>query len=402
MKVLIIDVNYKNSSTGKIVYDIYSSLINEGHDAKVCYGRGAKVDEPNVYKFSGNIEVYTHALLTRVTGLTGNYSNFATKKLLKIIDEFKPDIVHIHELHAYFVNLAPLINYLKENRIETIWTFHCEFMYTGKCGITNDCEKWKVECGNCPQIKEYPASLYFDFTKKMFNEKKELFQGFDNLTIVTPSEWLADRVRESFLSDKDIRVLNNGIDTKEIFYPRVITDLKKKHNLSNEKIVLAVAPDLMSEHKGGHWVLKVAERMLNHNVKFILIGVNDLNVEYGKNVIAIGRTENQSELAEYYTLADITLLTSLKETFSLVSVESLACGTPVVGFDSGAPKEIAPKGYGEFVAYGNIDKLTSLLFSNINNPAMLNSSEKCVEFARRNYDKQIMFEKYLELYKEKL
>ncbi len=403
MKVLLIDVNCKHSSTGKIVYDLYSELNNQDHEAAICYGRGPLVKEPMIYKFSSNLEMYAHAFLTRITGLTGVYSPIATHRLIKHIEKFNPDIVHIHELHAYFVNITPLINYLKKNKIKTVWTFHCEFMYTGKCGHAYECEKWKVECGNCPQVREYPSSLFFDFTKKMFNEKKKLFHNFNNLTIVTPSEWLANRVKQSFLKDKDIRVIHNGIDTTNIFYPRNFEHLKKKHNITDEKIVLAVAPNLMSEQKGGRWLLELAKKFINDDkIKFVLIGVDDLNQDFDDNIIALGRTSNQIELAEYYSMADITLLTSIKETFSLVSAESLACGTPVIGFDSGAPSEIAPKGYGVFVEYGDIKSLVREIRIFLNKESKLKSKNECELYGKERYPKSLMFQHYMKLYKQKI
>ncbi len=398
MRVLLIDVNCKYSSTGKIVYDLYTNLNSSGHTAAICYGRGPLVSEPNIIKFSSNIETYAHALLTRITGLTGVFSPFATRRLIKFISEFKPDVVHIHELHAYFVNIAPVVKYLKAHHIKTVWTFHCEFMYTGKCGYAYDCEKWKSECGECPRIKEYPASLYFDFTRKMFNEKKHLFENYENLTLVTPSKWLADRVKQSFLKNKEIRVINNGIDTQKVFYPRQYEQLKIKHHLTNEKVILAVAPNLMEERKGGKWVLELAKRFKNENVKFILIGVNDLSIKYGDNVIALGRTTNQIELAEYYSMADIFVICSKKENFPTTCIEALSCGTPVYGFDEGGTKETAPEGYGVFVNYGDIDSLSQEIEYYFNNKNVMKSKNECEAFGKDNYSKSIMFKKYVKLY----
>ncbi len=402
MKVLLIEVNCKYSSTGKIVYNLYTDLNNNGHIAAVCYGRGPLVTGTNIYKFSSNIEVYAHAFLTRLTGLTGCYSIFATKNLIKFMDEFKPDVVHIHELHAYFVNLAPVINYLKKNNIKTVWTFHSEFMYTGKCGYAFECEEWKNECGKCPQVKEYPSSLLFDFTRKMFKEKKRLFDGFDNLKIVTPSKWLADRVKQSFLGNRDIEIIHNGIDTESIFYPRAFNHLKAKHDIIDEKIVLAIAPYLMEPRKGGKIVIELAKRMRNEKVKFILIGVDDLNEKFDANLIALGRTDNQKELAEYYSMADVFIICSKRENFPTTCIEALACGTPVVGFDEGGTKETAPVGYGEFVSYGEMDQLELVINAALSDRKYFKSIDECVEYGRKNYSKSIMFRKYLQLFQEKL
>lgn len=398
MRVLLIDVNCKHSSTGKIVYDLYTNLNNDGHTAAICYGRGPLVKEPMIYKFSSNLEMYAHALLTRVTGLTGIYSPIATRRLISFIQEFNPDVVHIHELHAYFVNISPLIDYLKKKEIRTVWTFHCEFMYTGKCGFTYDCEKWKVECNNCPQIRNYPSSLFFDFTKRMFNDKKKAFIGFDNLMIVTPSKWLANRVELSFLKDKNIRVINNGIDTINIFHPRNFEHLKKKHNITDEKVILSVAPDIMSKRKGGEWVLELARRFENKKVKFILIGVDDLNQKFDSNIIALGRTANQIELAEYYSMADAFVICSKKETFSLTCAEALCCGTPVVGFKSGAPETIFENTYAKFVEYGDINNLVISL-NEILNADNESLKQACYLYGNKSFSNSKMVEDYFDLYK---
>ena len=395
MKVLLIDINCKHSSTGKIVYDLYSGLKSSGHIAAICYGRGPLVEEPNIYKFGIDIETYIHAFLTRVTGLTGVDSPFSTNRLIRFIDEFRPDVVHIHELHAYFVNIAPVMNYLKKNNIKTVWTFHCEFMYTGKCGYAYDCNKWKYECSECPQVAEYPKSLYFDFTKQMFNHKKQLFGGFDNLTIVTPSKWLADRLKQSFLKDKDIRVIHNGIDTETNFYPRPYDDLKIKHNLTDEKIILAVAPDLMSDCKGGQWVLQLAKRFQGKNVKFILIGVEDVSISHDENVVLLGRTSNQIELAKYYSMADVFVICSKRENFPTTCIEALACGTPVVGFDEGGTKETAPDKLGKFVEYGDIEALQEAVKKNIDGANLAFEFEN---YAQNNYSKIRMLDNYKKLY----
>lgn len=398
MKVLLLDVTCRSGSTGKIVYDLYTSLNKDGHTAAICYGRGNLVNEPNIYRFSSYVEVCMHAFLTRLTGLNGCYSYFATQNLLKFISDFKPDVIHIHEIHGYFLNIRTVINYIKKNKIKTIWSFHSEFMYTGKCGHSYGCEKWKNECKKCPQVKEYPSSWLCDFSKKMFNDKKKLFQDFEDLTIVTPSKWLSDRVKQSFLFDKNIQVVQNGIDTKNIFYPRSFEHLKVKHSIKDEKIILAVAPKLMSEQKGGRNVIKLAERMRNMKVKFILIGVDDIKEKFDNNVKTLGRIEDQEELAAYYSMADITVLASKKESFSLVCAESLACGTPVVGFMAGAPETITIKEYSEFVEYKDVDKLYDATLKWLNRKSEV--TDKLSKQANEKYSKEKMYNCYLYLYEK--
>ncbi|TNH80232.1 glycosyltransferase [Aeromonas sobria] len=393
MKVLLIDVNYKNSSTGKIVHDLAHELISSGHQAKVLFGRGENIDDDIALRVAPVWEVYFHVLMTRLTGLIGIYSYFSTRKLIKEIKKFKPDVVHLHELHGYYINYSQVIHFLKISNIPVVWTFHCEFAYTGKCGYAYDCEKWKTECSLCPQVKEYPSSLYFDFTQHMFNKKKRDFEEFHDLTIITPSEWLAKRVRQSFLSTYDIRVIHNGIDTKGVFYPR---NIPKQGQLI--KNVLAVAPDIMSERKGGEWVLELAKRFAE-DVQFTIVGVVGSVAEIPKNVILVERTKNQNELAEYYSKADLFVICSKRENFPTTCLEALSCGTPVVGFDEGGTAETAPDRLGHFVPFGDLDSLEVAIqdfFAGRSNIA----PTQCRAYAESNYSKQAMYRNYFRLYSE--
>ena len=270
-RVLLIDVNCKFSSTGKIVYNLFKGLKEDGREAAICYGRGDEIHEEGIYKFGLDWETNIHAGLARITGYNGCFSPLSTKRLIAYIEEFQPDVIHIHELHAYFVNIKPLLEYIKKRKIKVVWTFHCEYMYTGKCGYTYDCKKYMSGCDNCPAIKEYPKSILFDKTKQMDLIKKNLLEDMD-VEIITPSKWLADRVKLSFLKDKKIRVIHNGIDIN-IFHPMNVDDLKKQLNISpKDKVVIAIAPDIMIERKGGKQVLKLAKSMIDQSVVFVLVG----------------------------------------------------------------------------------------------------------------------------------
>lgn len=270
-RVLLIDVNCKFSSTGKIVYNLFKGLKEDGREAAICYGRGDEIHEEGIYKFGLDWETNIHAGLARITGYNGFFSPLSTKRLIAYIEKFQPDVIHIHELHAYFVNIKPLLKYIKKKKIKVIWTFHCEYMYTGKCGYTYDCKKYMSGCDNCPAIKEYPKSILFDKTKQMYLMKKKLLEDMD-VEIITPSKWLADRVKLSFLKDKKIRVIHNGIDIN-IFHPMNVDDLKKQLNISpKDKVVIAIAPDIMIERKGGKQVLKLAKSMIDQSVVFVLVG----------------------------------------------------------------------------------------------------------------------------------
>ena len=398
MRIALIDVNCKYSSTGKIVYDLYSQIRKGGNDAMVCYGRGEKIDEPNIYKIGVDLETYMHVALSRVTGFFGIFSPISTKRALQKLKEFKPDIVHLHELHGYYINYAEIVEYLKRNNIKTVWTFHCEFMYTGKCGQAFDCDKFKKECQNCPYLKEYPKSLFFDWTKTMFNQKIKLFKDFDNLVITTPSKWLYNRVGSSFLSSKKRVIVRNGIDNSNTFVPRNFDKLKERYNIKNKKVVLAVAPNLMSKQKGGEYILEVAKELKEKDIIFIMVGIDDLNYNFDSNIVALGRTKDQKELSMLYTMADLFIICSRYENFPTTAIEALSCGTNVVGFDSGGAKETAPENYGKFVEFGDVKALSKTIDDIFNSKIELKSPKECIEYAKENYSKEVMINNYMGLY----
>lgn len=397
MRVLYIDSVCKSGSTGKIVYKLYTEVRSHGDEAAVCYGRGKNIEEESILKFGLDWETALHAALTRVTGLTGCYSFFSTRRLLRFMDSFKPDIVHLHEPHAYFVNLKPLFEYIRAKNIPLVYTFHCEFAYTGKCGFANSCDRWQTGCGECPQLGEYPKTMFFDFTARMWREKRALLTG-QRMLVCTPSEWLAERVRRSFLGEEyDVRVVPNGIDTA-LFRPREFAHLKARHSLTDEKVVLAVAPYMMDARKGGRDVLRLAESMKDERVKFILIGVDDLTEEFSPNVIAMGRTENQQELAEYYSMADVFVICSAMENFPTTCLEAVCCGTPVAGFAAGGTEETAPAPVGRFTAPGDIAALRESVM------AFLAAPPAPEEFLplRESFSGEQMYERYNAIYREML
>ncbi len=406
MKILLIDVNCKYSSTGKIVYDLYNRLNADGHEARIAYGRGDVIDELGIYKFGIDMETKKHALLARLTGKNGCYSPKSTARLIEYIKEFKPDIIHIHELHAYFVNITELLTFLKKEQIPIVWTFHCEYMYTGKCGFAYECENYKSGCGNCPYLRQYVSSLFIDQSAKLLAEKKKAMDGLNIKSIVTPSKWLADKTKETYLYKYDIQVIHNGIDTDGIFYPRP-TDaaLRAEYGINaDDRLILAVAPNIMDVRKGGQMVIDLAETM--PDTQFVLVGADETK-RYSDNVQLIARTKNQDELARWYSEADLFIICSKAENFPTTCIEALCCGTAVVGLDECGTKETAPAPYGTFVKVeiaGDEDvkyaaTLEELQKAISNQIKISKSSDEIREFAVCNYDNTVMYKNYLEIYK---
>ena len=399
MIILLIDVNYKNSSTGKIVHQLKNYLTKTNDIVPyVAYGRGINIKEKNVYKFSIDTETKVHALLTRISGLTGFFSPLSTLNLIRYMRRIKPDVIHIHEIHGYFVNWMRIVKYAIKHNVRVVWTFHCDFMITGRCGVSNECTRWKKGCGKCPDLKKYPRSLMLDFSRLMYNQKKNNLIKIKDLCITTPSKWLSDKVSETYLKHKRIEVVPNGIDT-EVFKPRRDRDLDFPFDITKKRVLLFVAPNPFSEQKGGKYALTLAKDLTHYNTYVIIIG-DDIKSPLFKDSYAIlPKIMDQEMLANYYSLAEFTLILSKTETFSLVTAESLACGTPVIGFDSLGPSEIALKGMGLFVKYGDYEGLKSNIIESLTKKKRFLSNDLLVTHIIKNYSIQAMVNNYVKLYR---
>lgn len=365
MRVLLINSECGTGSTGKISAAIAEQYESEGHDVKIAYGRRAFV--PEQYKrFAVRIgtdnEVKLHALLTRITDKQGLYAKRATKEFLKWAEEFNPDMLWLHNLHSYFLNYEMLFEWIKTRpQMEVKWTLHDCWSFTGHCAhfTVAKCYKWKTECKECPQLKEYPASLVFSNCEDTFKRKKQAFTGVKNMTIITPSNWLADLVKQSFLKEYPVEVVHNTIDLN-IFKPTP-SDFRERYGLENKKIVLGVANE-WNEKKGLNDFIKLFG-MLDDNYKIVLVGLDDKQLKkIPKNILGIKRTHGQKELAEIYTAADVFVNTTYEDNYPTVNLEAKACGTPIITYNTGGSPESAGEG-AVVIKPGDIEKLLSAIRS---------------------------------------
>ncbi len=403
MKILQINNVYNSGSTGKIVHDIHNELISRGFESIVCYANGPKVRESGVYKISSTPYQKIQALRNRITGLMYGGCIISTMRIFSIIKKEKPDIVHLQCINGHTANIYRLVTFLKKNHIKTILTLHAEFMYTANCGHAYECNKWKTGCGHCPRLREETKTLIFDRTHHSWKKMKRAFDQFNTLKVVSVSPWLMERAKCSpILIDKEHHVIFNGIDT-DVFHPYNTESLKMKHNLTNEYVIFHPTVHFNNdpEHiKGGYYVLKLAEMLKNKNIKFFIAGSYDKSINPPPNVVLLGHLTNQSVLAQYYSMADLSLLTSRKETFSMIVAESLCCGTPIVGFKAGGPEQIALKEYSEFVEHGNIDELHMTIIKWLSYKKSCANSSNIVLDAVNSYSKKEMTNKYIGLYKD--
>lgn len=340
MKVLFINTVYGKGSTGRIIADLGRMLEENGHEYKVAYGRGDNSNDPHCYRIGNNLGVYIHAGLSRITDRSGFYSTVSTKKLIKFIKEYNPDIIHLHNLHGYYLNVEVLFNYLADEfKGRVIWTLHDCWAFTGHCVHFTyaKCDKWKTHCRNCPQKKEYPSSIVFDRSLRNYNIKKSLFNRVKKLEIITVSKWLEETVRHSFLSKNKVKTIYNGIDTDRFHY--VSNNVKRELKIENKKMIFLVS-DGWNDQKGYSKVLDVAEKAPS-DWRFVMVGLTEKQLKkLPENIIGFERIWNQDKLIEFYSAADVFFNPSLEETFGLVTAEAMACGTPAVVMNSTACPEL--------------------------------------------------------------
>ena len=355
MKILIINVCCGTGSTGRICTDLADMLIEQGHECKIAYGRD---DVPEKYrdiavKIGSSFSIYCNALKARLFDNEGFNATKATKKFIKWVEKYDPDVIHLHNLHGYYLNVKVLFDYLRTCGKKIVWTLHDCWAFTGHCTHFQSphCDSWKTECGRCVRMNDYPKALT-DRSKRNFLLKKELFTGIPNLTIVTPSKWLAELVKQSFLNEYPVRVINNGIDLT-VFKPTK-SDFREKYGLIGKKIILGVA-SVWDARKGLNDFIKLAD-LIDSDTRIVLVGVNKKQKKHlPKNIVAIEKTNNAKELAEIYTAADVFFNPSVEETFGMTAVEAMACGTYTIVYDHTAVAEIIPVGYGEVVKSGNAE-----------------------------------------------
>lgn len=406
MKVLQVNCVYDYGSTGKITKDLHEGLTKRGIDSVVLYGRRQSTHDSNVFKTCSEVEAKGWNVLSRIIGHPYEVSPIGTNVLINRIKKEKPDIVHLQCLNGYFVNIYKLIDWLKANKIPTVLTLHAEFMYTGGCGIAFECNQWKTELGcgqqmTCPLYGSELKSIFGDQSGYMWQKMKSAFEGFDrDLVVVSVSPWLMERASKApILINKQHRVVYNGLDTT-VFKLYDTTYLRRKHNCENRKVVFHATPAFSAdpEHlKGGYYVIDLARRMPDHC--FIVAGKVIDSFDVPSNLILLGKLDSKELLAKYYSMADVTVITSKRETFSMVCAESLCCGTPVVGFKAGGPEQIALPEYSNFVQQGCVD----LLMQAVNSFLVLSCSKKEIEeTARYYYSIKTMTDKYIGVYNDLL
>ncbi|MBU3104462.1 glycosyltransferase [Clostridium gasigenes] len=393
MKILQINSVCGVGSTGRIATELYKVLEEQGHECIIGYGRGTAPDGIKSIKIGSDLDNYMHVAKTRIFDKQGFGSTKATKEFIRKVEEYNPDIIHLHNIHGYYINIEVLFEYLSKSNKPVVWTLHDCWAFTGHCAYFDyvGCNKWKSRCSNCEQKNAYPSSSLLDNSKLNYLIKKELFTSVKDITIITPSNWLARLVKESFLSKYPVKVINNGIDL-DVFKPSE-SKFREIHGLKDETIVLGVA-SVWEDRKGLKYLIELAEK-LDLSYKVVIVGVDEKQKsQMPKNIIAITRTNSTVELAEIYTVADLFVNPTLEDNFPTTNLEALACGTPVITFETGGSVECIEYKCGEIVKKSNSMELIKV----IKKSKECFDSEKCVEKARI-YNKQDRYKEYIDIYK---
>ena len=385
MRLLQINCWYDQGSTGKLVQAIQKFAIQQGHESYVLYGLGEKIDDGHAFRVTPWIIRKAQSFWSRITGYPYGGCIWGTYQAIKYMKKIKPDIVHIQCMNGYMVNIYKILDYLKKEDIPTVITNHAEFMYTGGCTHALRCDRWLSGCGHCDKIgKEHPISYFFDRTAEEWRMLQQSYNGFQHICICNVSGWLTKRAQKSpFYKKFPIKTVLNGVNTENFtFHSKNKEKIRGQFHIPDKPTVIHVTAGFDNPIKGGKHVTEMAKRFPEFN--FFIVGDAQQKSGYPSNMIFTGPVRNQYLLGEMYSLADICLLTSVKETFSMVTVESLCCGTPVIGFEAGGPEDIALPAYSVFVEQGNDEKLASAL-----NQAM-----------DKNYDKKKISQEAVQLYSD--
>lgn len=402
MRVLQINTRYYNGgSTGRITFDLKKVMEANRIESYVAFGFGynQKDDEKEtVYRIESDRELFISKLWTKATGHHGFNNKRETSRLLAWIDEIKPDIIHMHNIHNHYVNVRMLLEYISTKNIPCVLTMHDCWTFTGHCAYFDfsGCDKWKTGCNHCPSLRDYPKTFApIDPSSWNYEMKKKLFAPL-KITFVSPSQWLCDLQKQSFLKDKPCVVINNGVDMS-VFHP-IKSNMREEYGIGNRKMILAVAGGLATR-KGKDYLLKLPS-LLNEDEVLVFVGLKkgqEALLPTTNKVIGIQRTKTPDELVGLYSEADVFINPTLEDNFPTTNIEALACGTPVVTFKTGGSWECVDETTGRIAKKGDIVDLLNKI-RDVLSKGKMHFKEACVRKALEMYNKDIQYEKCIELY----
>lgn len=396
-RVLQINVVANCLSTGRITEGIGLQAQANGFESYVAYGRFAKPSQNKLLQIGSRKDYLVHGVFSHFFDDHGLRSKTATKLFIQEMDKIQPDVVHLHNIHGYFLNYPLLFDYLREKKIPVVWTLHDCWPFTGHCAYFDyaGCNRWQSGCHDCPQKKTFPASYVFDRSRQNWLDKKRCFTSLDNMVIVPVSHWLGDLVKQSFLGKYPVQTIYNGIDT-DVFKPADANIARGKYGWGRDKILLGVA-STWSPRKGLADFIELA-KILPVGYRIVLVGLSDKQQEtLPGNVTGISRTESVRELAELYSAADCFINPTREDNYPTTNLEALSCGTPVITYRTGGSPESLANGVGQVVKAGDI----AALWRAIQEMTSLDKSsyfQCCRQHAVANFRQQDRFREYIKLY----
>jgi glycosyltransferase involved in cell wall biosynthesis len=373
--------------------------MQNGWQSFIAFGRGRHTGNSRKFRIGSDAGLYANALLARLFDNEGFAAKHGTLQLIRHLESIKPDIIHLHNLHGYYLNIRLLFEYIAQTDIPVVWTLHDCWPFTGHCTYFDHirCDRWKTGCFSCPQKKEYPASFCRDNSEQNYLGKKQTFSSLKNIQLVTPSIWLAELVKYSFLAKYPVRVISNGINL-QVFRPVPTHAVREKHQLGGKKIILGVA-GIWNERKGLKYFIEL-EKLISGNEQIVIIGLTKKQIrQLPIGILGLGRTESTGELAAWYSAADVFLNPSSEETFGLTTAEALACGTPVIVLDATASPELVSPETGLIFPKDDHLKLFDAV-KEILNKGKESYTAACVARAQRLYDSTERYQDYLSVYRQ--
>jgi len=399
-KLLQINVTANIGSTGRLAEELGQVAQSLGWESYIAYGREMRPSKSHLIRIGNKFDNYLHVIKTRLFDRHNFGSYFATKKLVRNIQKIKPDIIQLHNIHGYYLNIKVFYNFLSQSDIPVVWSLHDCWTMTGHCAhfVMAGCEKWKSECYDCPLTRSYPKSLFIDNSRKNYREKKSLFTLPKNITVVSASEWLGSIIRESYLSKYPLHIIPNGINL-DVFYPRNDTcHIRKKYGLVNKFVLMGIGT-MWDDNKGlsDYYELR---KVLSNKYEILLVGMTQKQIaNLPDGITGITRTNNIDELAMLYSAADVITSFSYMEAFGLTPIEGFACGTPAIVYNCTSSPELITPDIGLVVKGGNIAEIKKAV-EEISRNGKQYYSKACRQRAELMYRKEDRFGDYIKLYEE--
>lgn len=403
-KLLQINVTVNTGSTGRIAEEIGQRAIAAGYESYIAYGRTARESQSHLIKIGSKWNVPWHGLMSLLFDAHGFASKTATKKLVSYIDKLNPDIILFHNLHGYYLNIEILLKYLQNKNIPVFWTLHDCWPFTGHCShfMAVNCEKYKSHCHNCPNKKKYPSSLLLDRSKHNFAEKEKLIKSLLNLTFIPVCKWMDKVVEDSFMHGTKTTMIYNGVNIS-MFKPSTIEEsskIRNKYGISEKNIVLGVASTW--KKKKALYDFCWLKDHLSSDYQIVLVGLSPKQIDtLPQDIIGVRRTESVQELAGLYSLADVFVNPTYVDNFPTTNIEALACGTPVITYNTGGSPEAIDENTGIVVPKGDKEALKKAIIEVVANKENF-TSENCRQRAVANFNKDDRFGDYIKLFNDTL